>query len=208
MRSLRVIFHSPSLDQNLCLLQRVKDLSVQALVAQLPGRLMGEPLRDYRGVEYALLLPSAFDDHSIAIFNLGGINVVDLFAAVPLTDPLRRAVILNGHLSGAAPLTNRECRFVRTAPNHRTIPAGLLRGLFLGGSLLREHCRHQRKGKYRREQQREQLLQHVTTSLLTGTIVLCGTKMDESCDFSTALRSHLFQRSASGTAPRSCPAEP
>src|SRR5205814_6586572 len=155
-------------------------------------RLMGEPLRDYRGVEYALLLPSAFDDHSIAIFNLGGINVVDLFAAVPLTDPLRRAVILNGHLSGAAPLTNRECRFVRTAPNHRTIPEGLLRGLFLGGSLLREHCRHQRKGKYRREQQREQLLQHVTTSLLTGTIVLCSTKMDESCDFSTALRSHLF----------------
>ena len=39
----------------------------------------------------------------------------------------------------------------------------------------------------------------MTTSLLTGTIVMSGTKLDESCDFSTALRSHLFQRSALGS---------
>jgi hypothetical protein len=49
---------------------------------------MREPLRDQSGVECrTLLLPSALADHPIAVFNLAGINVVDLFAAVRLTNP-------------------------------------------------------------------------------------------------------------------------
>src|SRR5450432_59827 len=35
VRSLRVVFHPPPLRQNLCLLQRVKDLAVQEFISQL-----------------------------------------------------------------------------------------------------------------------------------------------------------------------------
>ena len=35
MRPHRVVFHTPPLRQNLCLLQRVKDLAIQELIAQL-----------------------------------------------------------------------------------------------------------------------------------------------------------------------------
>jgi len=49
-------------------------------------------------VEYTIIAQSALADHSITIFNLTGINIVDLLAAVRLTDPLRRAIVLHGLL--------------------------------------------------------------------------------------------------------------
>jgi hypothetical protein len=63
-------------------------------------------------VQYALLLPSTRADHAIIILNLTGINVVNFFATVLLTDPSRRAVVLDGYLSGPAPLTNGQCRLI------------------------------------------------------------------------------------------------
>ena len=44
MRPLRVVFHPPPLRQNLCLLQRVKDLAVQELIAQLPVEALTVPV--------------------------------------------------------------------------------------------------------------------------------------------------------------------
>src|SRR5450755_3764518 len=44
VRPLRVIFHAPPLRQNLCLLQRVKDLAVQELIAQLPVEALAVPV--------------------------------------------------------------------------------------------------------------------------------------------------------------------
>src|SRR5271155_3422178 len=44
VRPLRVVFHPPSLRQNLCLLQRVKDLAVQELIAQLPIETLTIPV--------------------------------------------------------------------------------------------------------------------------------------------------------------------
>src|ERR1017187_1519963 len=43
VRPLRVIFQPPPLRQNLCLLQRVKDLAVQKLIAQLPVETLTVP---------------------------------------------------------------------------------------------------------------------------------------------------------------------
>jgi len=44
VRTLRVVFHSPPLRQNLCLLQRVKNLAVQKLIAQLPVEALAVPV--------------------------------------------------------------------------------------------------------------------------------------------------------------------
>src|SRR3984957_4904241 len=44
MRPHRVVFHTPPLRQNLCLLQRVKDLAVQELIAQLPVEALTVPV--------------------------------------------------------------------------------------------------------------------------------------------------------------------
>src|ERR1039457_1168070 len=41
---LRVVFHAPPLRQNLCLLQRVKDLAVQELISQLPVEALAVPV--------------------------------------------------------------------------------------------------------------------------------------------------------------------
>jgi len=41
VRSFGIEFHSPSLRQNLCLFQRVKDLAVQELIPQLPVETLG-----------------------------------------------------------------------------------------------------------------------------------------------------------------------
>src|SRR5213593_75891 len=49
-----------------------------------------EPLRDQRGMEYAILIPSAFGYHPVTVFNLARINVIDLFTAVLLADPFCR----------------------------------------------------------------------------------------------------------------------
>src|ERR1700730_8309203 len=57
-----------------------------------------EPLGDYRGMEYAFLIPGAFGYHPVTVFNLAGIDVVDFFAAVFLAHPFRRTVVLDGLL--------------------------------------------------------------------------------------------------------------
>src|SRR5271170_5408590 len=44
VRPLRVVFHAPPLGQNLCLLQRVKDLAVQELIAQLSVEALTIPV--------------------------------------------------------------------------------------------------------------------------------------------------------------------
>src|ERR1035441_7149804 len=44
VRPLRVVFHPPSLRQNLCLLQRVKNLSVKELISQLPVEALTVPV--------------------------------------------------------------------------------------------------------------------------------------------------------------------
>src|SRR5208337_5584862 len=44
VRPLRVVFYPPTLRQNLCLLQRVKDLAVQELIAQLSVEALTVPV--------------------------------------------------------------------------------------------------------------------------------------------------------------------
>src|SRR6202030_1024056 len=81
-----------------------------------PARLMGESLGDDRGVEYAILVPSALADHSITVFDLADVNIVSLLAAVLLTDPSGRAVVSDGLLLAGTHLANGQCRFILTAP--------------------------------------------------------------------------------------------
>src|ERR1700680_1770860 len=98
---------------------------------------MGESLGDERGVEYAILAPSALADHSITVFNLAGINIVNLLAAVLLTDPLRRAVVSDVPLLARTPLAKGQSRFILTPPDDIPLPAILLCHLvhlLLGGS--------------------------------------------------------------------------
>ena len=78
---------------------------------------MREPLRDQSGVEFTLFLPSALADHWITVFYLTGINIVDLFAAVRLADPLRRAIVLHSLLFAGTRLANGQGGFIRTAPD-------------------------------------------------------------------------------------------
>src|ERR1039458_4936418 len=44
VRPFRVVFHPPPLSQNLCLLQRVKNLAVQELISQLPVEALTVPV--------------------------------------------------------------------------------------------------------------------------------------------------------------------
>src|SRR5438270_4807319 len=100
-----------------------------------------EPLGDQRGVECAILIPSAFGYHPVTLFNLAGINVVDFFAAVLLADPFRRTVVLDSLLMARTHRTNGQRRFISTDPGYHTLPTRRLRCLRLlrrVGSLLRE----------------------------------------------------------------------
>src|SRR5271170_4750389 len=59
MRPLRVVFHAPPLRQNLCLLQRVKDLAVQELIAQLSVEASQYPFsHGLPGSMYNVLVPT------------------------------------------------------------------------------------------------------------------------------------------------------
>src|SRR3984893_16392209 len=100
-----------------------------------------EPLGDQRGMEYAILIPSAFGYHPVPVFNLAGIDVVDFFAAVLLADPFRRTVVLDGLLVARTHATNRQCRVILNYSWYNTLPTPRLRSLRLLGSLLREHRR-------------------------------------------------------------------
>src|SRR4029077_16095897 len=105
------------------------------------NRLMRESLGDDRGVEYAILVPSALADHSITVFNLAGINVVNLLAAVLLTDPSGRSGVGDSPLLVRTHLANGQCRFILTAPDDIALPAILLCHfvhLLLGGSRMSE----------------------------------------------------------------------
>src|ERR1700682_490383 len=105
---------------------------------------MRESLGDDRGAEHAILVPGALADHSITVFNLAGINIVSLLAAVLLTDPSGRAVVSDGLLLARTHLANGQCRFILTAPDDIALPAILLCHfvhLLLGGSRLPEQQR-------------------------------------------------------------------
>src|SRR5438046_3272278 len=80
-------------------------------------------------MQYTFIAQSAIADHSITIFNLAGINIVDLFAAVRLADPLRRAIVLHSLLFAGTRLANGQGGFIRTAPDDNPLPAILLRHL-------------------------------------------------------------------------------
>jgi hypothetical protein len=62
------------------------------------------------------LSPSALAYHSIIFLNLAGSNVVDLRAAVVLTDPSRRAIVVNGRIDSVS-IPNGQRGFVRSTPD-------------------------------------------------------------------------------------------
>src|SRR5438094_8603072 len=105
----------------------------------------GEPLRENSGVKFALLVVSAQADHPITVLNLAGINDFRVCTEVLLTNPLGRAVVMDGLLDARAPLTNGQRRFILIASRYNAVPPSPLRGLLLiflprlllGGSLLR-----------------------------------------------------------------------
>src|SRR4029077_3444983 len=88
---------------------------------------VGEPLRDYGCVDYAGTGRSALANHEVPVFNLAGVNVVDLLVAVILTDPFRRTVVRTGLLYTPTRLSNSQSRLLLTASFHSTFPARLLR---------------------------------------------------------------------------------
>src|SRR5260370_5868143 len=100
-------------------------------------------------MNFAGLLRSALANHVVAVFNLAGVNVVDLLVGVILTDPFRRAVVHTGLLQTRTRLTNRQRRLLLTASFNSTFPARLLGG---SGSLLRASRRHPAP-TYQRKQQ-------------------------------------------------------
>src|SRR5437667_8099396 len=81
-------------------------------LAQRQTRLMREPLGNQSCVKYAFV-PNASGDHPITIFDLAGINVVDLFAAVLLADPPSRAVVMHGPLIRSTYLPNCQTGLIR-----------------------------------------------------------------------------------------------
>src|ERR1700719_4377079 len=100
---------------------------------------MGKPLRDQGSMQYAILVPGSFADHAIMFRNLAGVNVLDLVAAVPLTDPSRRAVVLDGPLViRRTCLADRQRRFIRAEPYDITFPPRLFAR---GWGILGERCR-------------------------------------------------------------------
>src|ERR1700693_2350166 len=86
-------------------------------------RLMRKPLRNQGGMQYAVLVPHALADHAIMFPDFAGVNVLDLVATVPLTDPSRRAVVLDGPLVVRRTcLADRPRRFVRAEPYDIYLP--------------------------------------------------------------------------------------
>src|SRR6202008_4510395 len=69
---------------------------------------VGKSLRDYGRVEYAGIFPSARANHAIRFFDLAGVNVVHLRSPMSLTDPLRRAVVLDCLLQRRTHLSNSQ----------------------------------------------------------------------------------------------------
>src|ERR1700730_1861622 len=115
--------------------------SSAVVAAPAPELESCEPLGDQRGMEYAILIPSAFGYHPVTVFNLAGIDVVDFFAAVLLADPFRRTVVLDGLFVARTHAANGQCGLILTDPGYHTLPTRRLRCLRLLGSLLREHRR-------------------------------------------------------------------
>ena len=72
-----------------------------------------------------ILVPSAFHDHPITICNLTDIDVIDLFAAVLLADPPRRAVVLNSHVSMGIDFPDGQGGFVWIAAYDIPLQSGL-----------------------------------------------------------------------------------
>src|SRR3989442_10761390 len=89
---------------------------------------MREPLGNQSCVKYTFV-PNASGDHPITIFDLAGINVVDLFAAVLLADPPSRAVVMDGPFIRSTYLRNCQSGLIRIVPDDISLPAALLRHL-------------------------------------------------------------------------------
>src|ERR1700686_1885111 len=100
---------------------------------------MGKPLRDQGSMQYAILVPRALADHAIMFRNLCVLYVLDLVAVVPLTDPSRRAVVLDRPLVVRRTcLADRQRRFIRAEAYDITFPPRLFA---CGWSILGERCR-------------------------------------------------------------------
>src|SRR5579862_4310753 len=59
---------------------------------------VGEPLGNQSGVKYTIV-PNADGDHAIIVLHLGGVDVVELLAAVLLADPPSAAIVVNDPLN-------------------------------------------------------------------------------------------------------------
>src|SRR5438309_11895739 len=77
-------------------------------------RLMREPLGYRSGLKFALLVVKAQTDHPITVFNLTGIDVIDLLGTVLLAGESGRAVIVNVLLGcvGEAPGVHGQSHFL------------------------------------------------------------------------------------------------
>src|SRR6202049_1480721 len=104
-------------------------------------------------MEYATFIPTARTDHPVPVLHFAGINVVNLFTAVRLTNPARGVVVLNDPFVRRTHLAHGQTRLIFTASYDMALPTPLLRDLLFGRSVLREHRRPQRESKYRGEQQ-------------------------------------------------------
>src|SRR5713101_5277742 len=100
-------------------------------------------------MQYAIFIPSARTDHPVPVLHFAGIDVVNLFFAVLLTNPARRVVVLNDPFGRRTHLAHGQARLIFTASYDMALPSPLLRDLLFGRSVLREHRRRQRERKYR-----------------------------------------------------------
>ena len=67
--------------------KRLTPVSIPEFTPDKRRTLTGEPFRDQSGMEYAVCrMP--LTNHPIVVLDLASVNIIDLFAAVLLTDPV------------------------------------------------------------------------------------------------------------------------
>jgi len=67
--------------------KRLTPVSIRRLPPDKRRTLTGEPFRDQSGMEYAVCC-MPLTTHPIVVLDLASVNIIDLFAAVLLTDPV------------------------------------------------------------------------------------------------------------------------
>ena len=76
----RVVFHAPPLRQNLCLLQRVKDLAVQELISQLPIKTFTAPVGSVlNGPESYAVVDISSPSSPVVHVNVADLSSRDIF---------------------------------------------------------------------------------------------------------------------------------